>query len=255
MSVRRSMIAVFAVLALAGCVQEPPDALLPATTVAGAGTTDEGPAAAAVAFRPAIQADLDTLGCSGAACHGGGALPMPLTGHPEADAQWEANYQQVRARAGSSSSQSPLLAKAAGDGGHIAALEPDHPAVLRWKAWITSGTPYDLDGGSAGGGGGDPGEGGSGGGSAGPTWDDDIGPLLAARGCLDCHGTSNAQGAYSVATYAAAKGFGSDDVANIVPGDAGSLLVEYAEDGHGALAAPDALTILGWVVDHDAVEH
>jgi hypothetical protein len=234
-----------------------------------------------VAFRPHIQADLAELGCAVASCHGGPALPMPLIDHPEADADWEANYLQVRDRAGTID-ESPMLDKAQGDGGHIAPLEEDHPAVQRWVAWIDAGAPYDLDGtvvnasgsGSSSGTGsgsssssgsgsssssssGSSGGGGSGGGVAAVpiTWDDDVYPLLVANACHDCHGSGSVQGAYSLASYQSAMGFGSDSVPNVVPGDATSTLIEYAEDGHHGIKADDALVILSWIVDWDAREN
>ena len=83
------------------------------------------------------------------------------------------------------------------------------------------------------------------------TWNRDIGPLMVSAGCTDCHGTS---GSYSLKTYAGARGNGSNSMANIFPGDPGSLLVTYAYDGHKGIGAADALEVMRWVVDWNARE-
>jgi hypothetical protein len=249
------------VVAMASCVAEPPSALLSGddaggTTGGGVGSTQ---APLEVAFRPDIQADLDQLGCTSQACHGGASLPMQLVAFPADDESWAENYQAVKARAGSVSA-SPLRDKALGDGGHIDPLHEDDPIVTRWMAWVSAGAPFELTGdppaGGAGSGG--SGEGGAGTGATGTggaggfggesTWDGGIAALLVGNACLDCHGTSGWQGAYSLASYTAALGFGTDDVPNVVPGDASSKLVEYAEAGHHGIGPGDAAAIRAWVL-------
>jgi Planctomycete cytochrome C len=236
-----------------GCLEELPNGLT--LTPSSDSGPDEGPIGSttqAFGYRPHIQDDLDGLGCGIANCHGGGSLPMALFENPSSEAEWEANYQEVRARANDLSS--PMLAKATGDGGHIAPLEHDDPVLLRWRAWIEAGAPYEADGGPGPvtGVGGGSGQGGSAPGE-GLTFGDDIAPLLAANDCLNCHGPTNVQGGYSLASYDAVLGFGSDSVPNVIPGDANSVLVLRTEEGHGDISYQDALTILSWVVDWDAL--
>lgn len=83
------------------------------------------------------------------------------------------------------------------------------------------------------------------------TWEDDVGPMLAARGCTGCHGDD---GNYSVESYADALGPGSDAVANVIPGDESSALVRYVAGGHGGAPADDLARLEGWVVDSAARE-
>jgi hypothetical protein len=81
--------------------------------------------------------------------------------------------------------------------------------------------------------------------AAAPTWDGTIASLLVRGGCTACHGDA---GRYSVETYAATLAPGSDDVANVLPGDPDSALVRFCAQGHGGLAAPDAETVERWVL-------
>jgi mono/diheme cytochrome c family protein len=83
------------------------------------------------------------------------------------------------------------------------------------------------------------------------TWERHVGPMMGARGCVPCHGDG---GSYSVETYAAALGPGSDAVPNVIPGDASSLLLTYSLAGHGGLGAADLSRLRGWIVDADARE-
>jgi hypothetical protein len=229
---------------------------------AGDVAAEQQPTPDAIAFRPDIQNDIDTLGCSSAGCHGGDILPMPLVANPLSDADYLANYQQVLARAGDSSS-SLLMDTALGNGGHIAPMDSSDAMAERWREWIAQGAAYEIGGGSAGTGGsaagGDEGGGNEGGAGPPPTdelsWESDIAPLVVVNACLDCHGNSGWQGAYSLASYDAALGFGTDAVPNVVPGDASSRLIEYAEAGHHEISATDALVIRTWVMDWEAQEN
>lgn len=228
----------------AGCTGE----LIPADGTEATGP--DGASGVSEVFRPTIQADLDGAGCmSGSGCHAGTIAPMPLTPAPQSDDEWLANYEAVRSRAGTRTS-SLLMDKATGAGGHVALAESD-PMLQRWWAWIDRGAPFaedgpEPDGGAAATDAGLPVD-------AGPglTWGGDIDPLLARVGCRDCHGNS---GAYSLDSYTAAFGFGTDQVPNIIPGNAQSLLIQYCEQGHEGIVSTDALVVIEWVVDWGAAE-
>lgn len=219
----------------------------------GGGGADAGAGGAAAMYRPDIQRDLEAMGCTSEACHGGGSVPMPVTAAPATDDAWMANYNQVKARAGTATA-SLLIDKATGAGGHIAAVQPGDPMLDRWTEWIELGTPYERSTGGApdaGTGAADAGPGATGDAAPTLTWEADIGPLMRARGCTDCHGTS---GAYSLENYSAALGFGTDELPNVIPGDPLSLLVVYCEQGHHGMPYDDALKVLSWVVDFEAAE-
>jgi hypothetical protein len=216
------------------------------------GDDQPGPDAAEqveMVFRPDVQDDLEAAGCTQAsACHGGTTAPMPLAASPTTDTQWSDNYDQVAARADSAFS-SLLVTKATGGGGHVASLTLDDPIIQRWQEWISAGTPYDLTAGGPGADAGPAGE--TDGGDAALTWENDIQPLLTARGCITCHGN---QGAYSLESHSAALGFGSDGTPNVIAGNASSLLVAYCEQGHHEISYSDALIVLRWVIDWNARE-
>lgn len=211
---------------------------------------DSSPGAAAV-FRPGIQQDLDAAGCSAVACHGGTSVPMPLVANPISDDDWRDNYNQVKARAGTVSA-SLLMEKATGAGSHVPSLSADDPMMSRWREWIELGAPYqNATGGDGDAGAESPDAGPAGDAGQALTWEDDIRPLLNGQGCLDCHGSS---GAYSLESYSAALGFGSDSTPNVIPGDPLSLLIIYCEQGHEGMTAEATLDVIGWVVDWQARE-
>jgi hypothetical protein len=178
---------------------------------------------------------------------------MPLVPNPSTEDEWEANYNQVSARAGSSSS-SLLIDKAVGAGAHVESITLADPMMDRWEDWVAAGAPYEASGPAA-----DAGpitptaDAGLSGIDASPsiTYDDHVRPLLDARGCLDCHGGS---GAYSLESYSATLGFGTDGVPNVVPGDPTSLLIVYCDQGHYDMPAADTLTVISWIVDWNATE-
>ena len=211
----------------------------------------DGAAASSAVFRPGIQQDLDAAGCTSASCHGGTIAPMPLVASPDDEDDWLGNYNQVKARAGTTSS-SLLIDKATGAGAHVAALTAADPMMDRWLEWVATGSPYQGASGA-------PDAGPSSGSDASPgpdaspslTWEDDIRPMLDARNCLDCHGTS---GAYSLQTYSAALGFGTDNTPNVIPGDPSSVLILYCDQGHYDMPAADTLTVISWIVDWNARE-
>ncbi len=216
---------------------------------------DGGGANAGMFFRPSIQQDLEGAGCTSSGCHGGTAAPMPLIPSPTSEDDWRSNYDQVKARAGGSTS-SLLVDKATGAGGHVASMSGSDAVITRWREWIASGAPYEytassVDAGS-GGGGADAQTGGpADAGAATLTWVKDINPLLQTNGCRDCHGTL---GAYSVESYTAVLGFGTDQIPNVIAGDATSLLITYCTDGHGGIRFADALKVVEWIVDNNAAE-
>jgi len=105
-----------------------------------AGGADAAPAVA-LAFRPRIQSDLDTLGCTAGDCHGLTNTPMYVTAAPADDTVWMANYDQVEPRTGSPDT-SLLIAKATGAGGHLEVVNTTSPVLVRWRDWIESGAPY-----------------------------------------------------------------------------------------------------------------
>jgi hypothetical protein len=215
----------------------------------------DGRQSTGTAYRPSVQQDLEAAGCLLGACHGtaSAAVPMTVTAAPTSEDQWMSNYDEVRDRAGSPAS-SPLIDKALGDGGHLASLSPSDPILARWEAWIAAGAPYrdtvvELDGGVASQ---DAGPTADAPAAPGLTWDRDIDPLLARNGCRDCHGPQNVQGAYSLDTYEAAFGFGTDGIPNILPGDGTSLLAQYCEQGHEGIGFADAVIVVEWIIDWDA---
>jgi len=218
----------------------------------GPGGHADGGSSTALVFRPTIQADLEASGCTtDGACHGGTVAPMPLATAPTTEDDWRANYDQVKARTGTAAS-SLLIDKATGAGGHLAALSEGDPELTRLRAWIEAGSPYREDSGADGGASAPdagtaevdatP--------AAGLTWERDVSPIMRAR-CTRCHGSS---GAYSVESYGGAFGFGTDNIPNILPGDATSLLAQYCEQGHEGMPASDALMVIEWIVDWDAAE-
>lgn len=215
------------------------------------GAADAGAPAAVVAFRPDVQADLDAAGCAVAGCHGGGRIRLVLRPRPASDADWRANYDEVTAHA------AHLVEVAGGGLGHAQVLEPGGLTAQRWRAWIAGGTRFELA--SAGDGparpapdAGVPAGGDAGVGAGALTWDRDVGPLLAAAGCTRCHGQA---GSYALATYRDALGPGADTVPNVIPGDSRSILLQYAEAGHGSLARADAVRVRRWIVEFGATEH
>lgn len=236
-------------LTVTGCSGE----LQPINSGDNGGGADGG-ASAGMFFRPGIQQDLDTAGCTSTGCHGGTSVPMPLAASPSSEDDWRSNYDQVKARAGGSTS-SLLVDKATGAGGHVSSMTESEPMIARWRSWIASGSPYEyttsgVDAGTGAGADAQTGDGAD----AGPaalTWVKDINPLFQANGCRNCHGTA---GAYSVETYSAALGFGTDQIPNVIPGDATSILITYCTDGHEGIRFADALKVVEWIVDANAAE-
>lgn len=226
-----------------GCAGE----LTPHTDSADGGprVADGGVLAGAPVFRPTIQADLDSAGCIIAACHGGATLPMPLVQSPSSNDEWMRNYNEVKLRAGSAVS-SLLMDKATGAGGHVASLTATDARMQRVVEWIAGGAPYEA--GNTAGGMSDAGVDSDAGTSARITWNQNVGPLMVSRGCVQCHGAAQTSGGYAVNTFARAKGNGTDSIPNVVPGDPLSILVIYCEQGHRGANASEAQIVLEWVL-------
>ena len=242
-------------LALGGCIGD----LTPKDAPPGSGADAAAPpASGGPVFRPTIEADLEAKGCTPAACHGGSA-PMRVKAQPATDDAWRMNWMEVKARAGTASA-SVLLQKAAGAGGHPALVPATDPVAARWRAWVEAGAPLtaptSIDAGVADAAlasdGAAPSDGRVRDAAPAPTWSGDINPLLTRVGCKRCHGTS---GSYGLDSYQAALGNGRDAIANVIPGDPLSLLVQYCEQGHQGIGYGDALIVLRWVIDGQAREN
>ncbi|MBW2461061.1 MAG: hypothetical protein JRH11_05410 [Deltaproteobacteria bacterium] len=209
----------------------------------------------AVVFRPDIQQDLEDEGCL--TCHQRAGTPMQVTPEPGSEGEWRDNYDEVVARAGSSTA-SLLIDKATGAGGHGAFLDASSPVLARWRAWVSGGTMYEDaeppgDPSPASTDAGVPEE--DAGTTPPPTGDDpvayttDIAPIIESNGCTRCHGSS---GSYDLSSFSDVIGSGSDDVPNVIAGDADSVLIDYCRNGHQGIGYRDALTVMEWVVDWGA---
>jgi hypothetical protein len=114
----------------------------------GGGTTGTGGNADLAAptphFNPTIQADIDTLGCSAASCHGGTQVPL-LKRMPILQADIDANYMHFKAEAANGEQSNILVKNLAGSGvthtGGSAFATKQDAVYQRWLAWINGGTP------------------------------------------------------------------------------------------------------------------
>jgi len=98
--------------------------------------------AATLAYKPRIQTDLDTLGCTVSDCHGLSGTPMFVMPSPSDDTMWMANYDEVMPRVGTVDF-SLLIAKPTGAGGHLVVVQPTSAVLTRWRDWIEDGAPYE----------------------------------------------------------------------------------------------------------------
>lgn len=221
------------------------------------GPAGEGTEVERVFFRPAVQQDLVDEGCID--CHQRAGTPMQLILEPGSEDQWRANYDAVAARAGSAG-ESALIDKATGAGGHGAFVTADSPVIGRWQAWVAGGSLFESGGAAEdreprSSDAGDPEV--DGGTAEVPASDDavtyttDIAPIIESNGCTGCHGRA---GSYDLSSFRGLMGGGSDDVANVVPGDPNSVLLAYCREGHQGMGYRGALTIMEWVVDWGARE-
>jgi len=108
----------------------------------GGGNADM--AAPAPHFNPTIQADIDTLGCSAASCHGGTQVPL-LKRLPVAQADIDSNYAAFKAEAMNGEQSNILVKNLAGSGvthtGGSSFANKQDAVYQRWLAWINGGTP------------------------------------------------------------------------------------------------------------------
>ena len=64
-----------------------------------------------------------------------------------------------------------------------------------------------------------------------------------------CHGGASPAGNYSLTSYAGALGNGADSTPNVIPGNAGSLLITH---GHAGGIRPD---LIAWIVNNNAAQN
>ena len=95
-----------------------------------------------MAYRPDVQSDLDSAGCTSATCHSLAGTPMLVLASPADELDWQANYDEVVARSGNANS-SLLLAKPSGLGGHVTVFGPSSPMIERWTEWIDDGVVFE----------------------------------------------------------------------------------------------------------------
>jgi hypothetical protein len=95
-------------------------------------------------FNPTLQADVDTLGCSAASCHGGTQVPV-LRRMPITQADIDANYNAFKAEAQAGEQSKILTKNLAGSGvthtGGSSFASTSDPIYQRWLAWINGGMP------------------------------------------------------------------------------------------------------------------
>jgi hypothetical protein len=139
-----------ALAALSGCVGDlieiatGPKGDGGAPTADLAGGSDDGAMAAMPKFFPDIQGDLERLGCTAAACHGGSQvpneIPMPVT-----QADKDNNYNGFKMRAMMGEMSLVLQKNLAGSGvvhtGGTAFAAKTDPTYQKWMTWINAGNP------------------------------------------------------------------------------------------------------------------
>ena len=115
----------------------------PAGDDGGGGGADM--AAPAPTFDPAIQADINTLGCAAAACHGNTQFPPLLVANAVAPADKQANYDNFKAKALMGELSTVLTKNLAGSGvahvGGSSFANKNDAIYQRWLAWINAGHP------------------------------------------------------------------------------------------------------------------
>lgn len=148
-----------------GCLPASPNDGAPAATVDMAAGSGGGPAAdlavaaldaatqtSAAYFDPDIQHDLDSLGCTTSACHGGASSPVILP-MPATSAAWLSNYDDIHKDCTTldclgGGASSLLLTKplqgSVTHGGIKPFASTSDPTYRRWLAWIAAGAPYSA---------------------------------------------------------------------------------------------------------------
>jgi hypothetical protein len=152
-------IATFLCLFAGGCLQDAkiiggPDRDLGADAAmpASGGPSGPGTPPTPAYFNPDIQHDLDSLGCTNSACHGGNASPQ-ITAMPSTLAAWMSNYTNIHIDCSTldclgGGDQALLLQKPLQGGITHTGIKPfantSDPTYQRWRAWISAGAPYDA---------------------------------------------------------------------------------------------------------------
>ncbi len=87
------------------------------------------------------------------------------------------------------------------------------------------------------------------------TYTTDIKPFLDANCASSCHSTGVKLGNYDLSTYAGVLGNGTDATANVIPGDANSLLITKLAAGHMSVSQANQDLIYEWIVTYMADEN
>lgn len=87
------------------------------------------------------------------------------------------------------------------------------------------------------------------------TYTTDIKPFLDANCASSCHSAATHLGSYDLSTYAGVLGNGSDATANVIPGDANSLLITKLAEGHMSVSQANQDLIYEWIVTYMADEN
>lgn len=140
-------------LALSACLPSFDNASTPRDMDAATGDQPAAPVGA-VYFDPDVQGDLDTLGCTASACHGGSSSPV-IVAMPSTAADWTSNYSDIRhdcttldCLGGGVDSlllTKPLQGSIPHTGPKPFASTSD-ATYRRWLAWINAGAPYSAAG-------------------------------------------------------------------------------------------------------------
>jgi len=130
-------------IALAACGPRTADHPTATGGTTGGGGQDDL-AVATPKFNPTLQADIDSLGCSAASCHGGTQVPV-LKRLPVAQADIDANYAAFKGEANMGELSNILTKNLAGSGvthtGGSSFANKQDAIYQRWLAWINGGTP------------------------------------------------------------------------------------------------------------------
>jgi hypothetical protein len=157
-------VALPATLLAMGCIPTSPNGAAPVATIDMAAVASSPAADLAVAaldgatsttaahFDPDIQHDLDSLGCTTSACHGGATSPVILP-MPATSAAWLSNYDDIHKDCTTldclgGGANSLLLTKplqgSVVHGGIKPFSSTSDPIYQRWLAWIAAGAPYSA---------------------------------------------------------------------------------------------------------------
>lgn len=111
--------------------------------MAQAGGGEMGPMS--VKFSPDIQMDIDTKGCTNAACHNNTTNPPQLKAMATAQADIDSNYTNFTANCNTGApDQSNVLKTMLPGGGHAGGqmfASTTDPVYMKWLAWIQAGEP------------------------------------------------------------------------------------------------------------------